>query len=84
MLKIDLEYKWDCLIAPVEWERPDGDKSKETAREYPVMVFANDKLEVIRMAPQKKAESLPFSVWMALAKATLSVSAFSEGAQVSL
>ena len=34
-----------------------------------MMVFANDKLEVVRMAPKREAKGLPFAVWMALAKA---------------
>jgi hypothetical protein len=42
---------------------------EEIPVECGVMVFANDKLEVVRMAPKKEAKGLPFSVWMALAKA---------------
>lgn len=57
---------------------------KEIPAECGVMVFANDKLEVIRMAPKKETRGLPFSVWMALAKATPFVTAFSENEQVSL
>jgi hypothetical protein len=57
---------------------------EEVPVECGVMVFANDKLEVVRMAPKREAKGLPFSVWMALAKATPSISAFSEFAQVSL
>ena len=57
---------------------------EEIPVECGVMVFANDKLEVVRMAPKKEAKGLPFSVWMALAKATPSVSANTEAAQVSL
>lgn len=34
-----------------------------------VMVFQNNQFEVTRIAPKKEAKSLPFSVWMALAKA---------------
>jgi hypothetical protein len=56
----------------------------EIPSECGVMVFANDKLEVVRMAPKKEAKGLPFSVWMALAKATPSVNAFPEVSQVSL
>ena len=56
----------------------------EIPGECGVMVYSNDKLEVLRMAPKKEAKGLPFSVWMALAKATPSVSAFPEVAQVSL
>ncbi len=57
---------------------------EEIPVECGVMVFANDKLEVVRMAPKKEAKGLPFSVWMALAKATPSISANTEAAQVSL
>ena len=57
---------------------------EEIPVECGVMVFANDKFEVVRMAPKKEAKGLPFSVWMALAKATPSVSANTEAAQVSL
>lgn len=57
---------------------------EEIPTECGVMVFLNDKLEVVRMAPRKEAKSLPFSVWMALAKATPRVSAFSEVEQVHL
>jgi len=59
-------------------------KPNEIPVECGVMVFANDKLEVLRMAPKKEATGLPFSVWMALAKATPSVSAFADATQVSL
>lgn len=48
----------------------------EIPGECGVMVYSNDKLEVMRMAPKKEAKSLPFSVWMALAKATPLVSPF--------
>ena len=57
---------------------------EEIPCECGVMVFANDKLEVIRMAPKKEAKGLPFVVWMALAKATPSVNAFPEVSQVPL
>ena len=57
---------------------------EEIPVECGVMVFAKDQLEVIRMSPKKEARGLPFSVWMALAKATPSVNAFSEISQVSL
>jgi hypothetical protein len=56
----------------------------EVPGECGVMVFANDKLEVVRTAPKREAKGLPFSVWMALAKATPSVSSHTEVAQVSL
>ena len=41
----------------------------EVPVECGLMVFVNGKLEVVRMAPKKEAKGLPFSVWMALAKA---------------
>ena len=45
-----------------------------TADEIPdtcgVMVFIENRLEVIRVAPKKAVVELPFSVWMALAKST--------------
>ena len=45
-----------------------------TADEIPeacgVMVLIESRLEVIRVAPKKAVAELPFSVWMALAKAT--------------
>jgi hypothetical protein len=56
----------------------------EIPSECGVMVFVNGKLEVVRMAPKKEAKGLPFSVWMALAKATPSVNAFPDVSQVSL
>ena len=59
-------------------------KSNEIPVECGVMICENDKLEVVRMAPKKDAKGLPFLVWMALAKATPSVSAFAEAPQVSL
>ncbi len=59
-------------------------KPNEIPVECGVMVCENDKLEVLRMAPKKEATGLPFSVWMALAKATPSVSAFADATQVSL
>lgn len=37
------------------------------------MLFVNDKIEVLRMAPKREAKGLPFHVWMALAKAAPSV-----------
>jgi hypothetical protein len=49
-----------------------------------VMICENDKLEVMRMAPRKEAKNLPFLVWMALAKATPSVSALAAATQVPL
>ena len=33
------------------------------------MVSEGDKLEVLRTAPKRPANGLPFAVWMALAKA---------------
>lgn len=35
-----------------------------------VMVMQHNQLEVARMAPKREAKNLPFSIWMALAKAT--------------
>ncbi|WP_342616827.1 hypothetical protein [Rhodoferax sp. GW822-FHT02A01] len=46
---------------------------EEIPMECGVMLYANDKLEVLRMAPRKEARTLSFSVWMALAKAAPSV-----------
>jgi len=34
------------------------------------MVFQNNQLEVMRMAPKRTCPGLPFGIWMALAKAT--------------
>ena len=56
-------------------------KPNEIPVECGVMVCENDKLEVVRMAPKKEAKGLPFSVWMALAKATPLVSPFAEATQ---
>lgn len=56
-------------------------KPNEIPVECGVMVCKNDKLEVVRMAPKKEAKGLPFSVWMALAKATPLVSPFAEATQ---
>jgi hypothetical protein len=56
-------------------------KPNEIPVECGVMVYENDKLEVVRMAPKKEAKGLPFSVWMALAKATPLVSPFAEAPQ---
>jgi hypothetical protein len=63
--------------------KPIGE-AEEVPAECGVMVFDNGKLEVVRMAPKKEAKGLPFSVWMALAKATPSVNAIPEVSQVSL
>jgi hypothetical protein len=49
--------------------RPIGEP-EEIALECGVMVCANDKLEVARSAPRRPSHQLPFTVWMALAKAT--------------
>jgi hypothetical protein len=46
---------------------------EEVPLECGVMLCANDKIEVLRMAPKREAKGLPFHVWMALAKATPSV-----------
>lgn len=45
-------------------------KANEIPVECGVMVFQNKQLEVLRMAPKRMVSQLPFSVWMALAKAT--------------
>ncbi|MBV5298511.1 MAG: hypothetical protein JZU64_10380 [Rhodoferax sp.] len=45
-------------------------KPNEIPVECGVMVFQNQQFEVARMAPKKTVNPLPFSVWMALAKAT--------------
>ncbi len=45
-------------------------KPNEIPVECGVMIFQNNQLEVTRMAPKKSMAQLPFSVWMALAKAT--------------
>ena len=42
----------------------------EIPPECGVMVFSDDKLAVLRPAPKRPTPQLPFSVWMALAKAT--------------
>jgi hypothetical protein len=47
----------------------------EIPAECGVMLYSNDKLEVLRMAPRREARALPFSVWMALAKAAPPLSA---------
>ncbi len=59
-------------------------KPNEIPVDCGVMMFQNNHFEVTRMAPKKEAKGLPFSVWMALAKATPSVSALTEVPQVSL
>ena len=45
-------------------------KANEIPLECGVMVLQNNQLEVLRMAPKRMVSQLPFSVWMALAKAT--------------
>ena len=45
-------------------------KPNEIPLECGVMVYQNNQFEVLRMAPKRPAPELPFSVWMALAKAT--------------
>lgn len=45
-------------------------KPNEIPTECGVMVFQNNQFEVTRMAPKRTVSELPFSVWMALAKAT--------------
>jgi hypothetical protein len=48
--------------------KPIADES-EISTECGVMVSVDGKLEVIRTAPKRSANGLPFAVWMALAKA---------------
>lgn len=45
-------------------------EADEIPIECGVIVYSNVKLEVVRSAPKRPAAQLPFSVWMALAKAT--------------
>jgi hypothetical protein len=45
-------------------------KANEIPLECGVMVFQNNQLEVMRMAPKRSCTTLPFGIWMALAKAT--------------
>jgi len=45
-------------------------KPNEIPLECGVMVFQDNQLEVMRMAPKRSISQLPFPVWMALAKAT--------------
>ncbi|MBB1077143.1 hypothetical protein HUU62_22310 [Rhodoferax sp. 4810] len=45
-------------------------KPNEIPLECGVMVFQNNQLEVMRMAPKRPCTELPFAIWMALAKAT--------------
>jgi hypothetical protein len=45
-------------------------KANEIPLECGVMVFQNNQLEVLRMAPKRSCTDLQFGVWMALAKAT--------------
>lgn len=45
-------------------------KANEIPLECGVMVYQGNQLEVMRMAPKRRATELPFGVWMALAKAT--------------
>lgn len=45
-------------------------EEEEIPQECGFMVFCNGKLEVVRSAPKRPVTQLPFSVWMALAKAT--------------
>ncbi|MFZ4540157.1 hypothetical protein [Propionivibrio sp.] len=45
-------------------------KPNEIPVECGVMVFQNNQYEVTRMEPKKTVNQLPFTVWMALAKAT--------------
>ncbi|MDO8248732.1 MAG: hypothetical protein Q7T78_03305 [Rhodoferax sp.] len=57
---------------------------EEIPIECGVMVIQNNKLELARMAPKRVASGLPFSVWMALAKATPVRLALSDATQTSL
>ena len=59
-------------------------KANEIPVECGVMVFQNKQLEVLRMAPKRAVSQLPFSVWMALAKATPMRGAELEPCQVAL
>jgi len=43
-----------------------------------VLLLQNNRLEVARRAPQRPVERLPFSLWMALAKATPAATADDE------
>jgi len=56
-------------------------KPNEIPLECGVMVFQNNLLEVLRMAPKRTISQLPFPVWMALAKATPVRLAELEGSQ---
>ena len=49
--------------------RPIGDAS-EIPAECGVLIAWGDKLDVARVAPKRSSSDLPFSLWMALAKAT--------------
>lgn len=45
-------------------------KPNEIPLECGVMVFQDNQMEVMRMAPKRPCMNLPFGIWMALAKAT--------------
>ena len=62
--------------------RPIGDAS-EIAAECGVMVLEGGRLVVARAAPQQARKSLPFALWLALAKAT-PVTGLNEGDQALL
>jgi hypothetical protein len=44
--------------------------AEEIPPECGVMVYVDNRLDVVRAAPKRPTAQLPFSVWMALAKAT--------------
>jgi hypothetical protein len=44
-------------------------EADEIPQECGVMLFCDGKLDVVRTAPKRAAAQLPFSLWMALAKA---------------
>ena len=66
---LDLGGQCWCVIGCNAKGKPIAE-ADEIPNECGVMLFCDGKLEVVRMAPKRPAAQLPFSVWMALAKAS--------------
>ncbi len=66
---LDLGGQCWCVLGADTKGRPIGDAS-EIAAECGVMVVEDGRLVVARAAPQQARKTLPFALWLALAKAT--------------
>jgi hypothetical protein len=66
---LDLGGQCWYVLGCIATGKPIAD-ADEIPIECGVMVYRENKLEVVRTAPKRPSAQLPFSVWVALAKAT--------------